>query len=158
MDSPDASKLGVTQTTVSALEHLWRPQALTEQLPPEIPIAILRLREVALKALEGLPPAGPPKSKAEGNGLMLSSRTNGGRSLPAYYLVYFLLIDFLRYPSLGQWEKTAWTVPVRYRGRLYGIEHRKMGLGIFAPNLDPNARMSVPPDDQAEEDATAFAN
>ena len=87
---------------------------------------------------------------------MLSSRTNGGRSLPAYYLVYFLLIDFLRYPSLGQWEKTAWTVPVRYRGRLYGIEHRKMGLGIFAPNLDPNARMSVPPDDQAEEDATAI--
>lgn len=130
---------------------------MTEQQPPAIPTEILRLREVALKALEDLPPAGPPRSDAEGRGLMLSSRTNGGRNLPAYYLVYFLLIDFLGYPSLGQWEKTAWTVPVRYRGRLYGIEHRKMGFGIFAPNLDPTARMSVPPDDQAEEDARAMS-
>lgn len=88
---------------------------------------------------------------------MLSARTNGGRSLPAYYLVYFLLIDLLGFPSLGQWEKTAWTVPVRYRGRLYGIEHRKMGLGIFAPNLDPLARMSGTPSEQAEEDARAIA-
>lgn len=88
---------------------------------------------------------------------MLSSRTNEGRGLPAYYLVYFLLIDLLGFPSLGQWEKTAWTVPVRYRGRLYGIEHRKMGLGVFAPNLDLTARMSGPPDEQAEEDARAIA-
>lgn len=88
---------------------------------------------------------------------MLSSRTNGGRGLPAYYLVYFLLIDLLGFPSLGRWEKTAWTVPVRYRGRLYGIEHRKMGLGVFAPNLDPTARRSGTPDEQAEEDGRAIS-
>ena len=129
---------------------------MTAQQLPAIPTEILRVREVALKALEELPPAGPPQSDAEGRGLMLSSRTNGGRGLPAYYLVYFLLIDFLGYPSLGQWEKTAWTVPVRYRGRLYGIEHRKSGLGIFAPNLDPVAQMSRRPDDKAEEDARAI--
>lgn len=128
-------------------------KAQPSTLPPEL----LRIREVALKALEDLEPADAPRSDAEGRGLMLSSRTNGGRSLPAYYLVYFLLIDLLGFPSLGQWEKTAWTVPVRYRGRLYGIEHRKMGLGVFAPNLDPTARMSGTPSEQAEDDARAIA-
>lgn len=123
---------------------------------PVLPPEILRIREVALNALEDLEPAGAPRSDAEGRGLMLSSRTDAGRGLPPYYLVYFLLIDLLRFPNLGQWEKTAWTVPVRYRGRLYGIEHRKMGLGVFAPNLDPAARMSAPPSEQAEEDARAI--
>lgn len=122
-------------------------------LPPEL----LRVREAALKVLEDLEPAGSPRSDAEGRGLMLSARTDGGRSLPPYYLVYFLLIDLLGFPSLGQWEKTAWTVPVRYRGRLYGIEHRKMGLGVFAPNLDPAARTSGTPSEQAEEDARDIA-
>lgn len=130
---------------------------MTTQQPSALPPEILRIHEAALNALQDLEPAGVPRSDAEGRGLMLSSRTNGGRGLPAYYLVYFLLIDLLGFPSLGKWEKTAWTVPVRYRGRLYGIEHRKMGLGIFAPNLDPTARMSGTPDEQAEEDARAIA-
>lgn len=114
------------------------------------------LRETARVALHELEPAGPPRSAEEGRGLMLSARTNAGRSLPPYYLVYFLLVDLLAFPSLGQWEKSAWTVPVRFRGRLYGIEHRKMGLGIFEPNLDPNARTSGRPTEQAEEDAAAI--
>lgn len=128
--------------------------ALKPQEPPEI----ARVRELALRSLANLPAAGPPRSEAEGRGLMLSSRTKAGRDLPDYYLVYFLLIDLLRYPSLGQWEKSAWTVPVRYQDRLYGIEHRKMGLGIFAPTLDPDARMSGTPSAQAEEDARAIAD
>lgn len=116
-----------------------------------------RIREAALKVLGALEPAGPLKSDIETRGLMLSSRTNGGRALPEYYLVYFLLVDLLGFPNLGQWEKVAWTVPVRYRGRLYGIEHRKMGLGIFAPTLDPNARMNAPPSEEAEADAREIA-
>lgn len=88
---------------------------------------------------------------------MLSSRTNGGRDLPPYYLVYFLLVDLLGFPNLGKWEKTAWTVPIRFQGRLYGIEHRKMGLGIFAPTLDANARMSARPTEAAEADARQIA-
>jgi len=28
---------------------------------------------------------------------------------------------------MGKWEKSAWTVPVRYQGRLYGIEHQLPG-------------------------------
>lgn len=122
-----------------------------------LPPAIQQVREKALKAIGILEPAGEPNSPNEPKGLMLSSRTNGGRNLPPYYLVYFLFVDLLGFPKLGQWEKSAWTVPVRYRGRLYGIEHRKMGLGIFAPNLDPNARMSTTPSEEAETDAREMA-
>lgn len=128
-------------------------EAGSSSLPP----AMQRVREAALKALGALEPAGAPKSQAEGKGLILSSRTDGGRDLPPYYLVYFLLVDLLGFPNLGKWEKVAWTVPVRYRGRLYGIEHRKMGLGIFAPNLDPNATMSTAPSEEAETDAREIA-
>lgn len=118
-----------------------------------LPEAMQRVRDAALKAIGELEPAGTPRSEAEPKGLFLSSRTNGGRDLPTYYLVYFLLVDLLRFPSMGKWEKTAWTVPVRYQGRLYGVEHRKMGLGIFAPNLDPDARMGTTPSEEAEADA-----
>jgi hypothetical protein len=72
-------------------------------------------------------------------------------------LVYFLLVDLIGFPSMGQWEKSAWTVPIRYRGRLYGVEHRKMGLGVFAPTIDPTARMSRPPSVEAEADAMEIA-
>lgn len=88
---------------------------------------------------------------------MLASRTNGGRTLPEHYLVYFLLVDLLGFPNMGQWEKVAWTIPVRYLGRLYGVERRKMGLGIFAPPSDPKASMSTPPSEQAESDAREIA-
>ncbi len=122
-----------------------------------LPGHLQRVHEAALKALGELEPAGAPKSEIEMRGLMLSSRTEGGRTLPEYYLVYFLLVDLLGFPHLGQWEKVAWTVPVRYRGRLYGVEHRKMGLGIFAPTLDPNARMSGRPSAETEADAREIA-
>lgn len=120
---------------------------------PALPEAMQRVRGIALKAIGTLEPAGALRSEVEPRGLILSSRTNGGRDLPPYYLVYFLLVDLLRFPSMGKWEKTAWTVPVRYQGRLYGVEHRKMGLGIFAPNLDPEARMGTTPNEEAEADA-----
>ncbi|MFD1712478.1 hypothetical protein ACFSF0_17910 [Ottowia flava] len=101
-------------------------------------------------------PAGKPRSN-ESKALMLSSRTNGGQSLPEYYLVYFLLVDLLGYENIGQWEKVAWIIPVRYRGRLYSIEHRKFGVGIFAPNHDPAASRSVTPSPEDESDASEIA-
>ncbi|MGJ7490899.1 hypothetical protein [Variovorax sp. ZT4R33] len=124
----------------------------------EFPPQVVRALDAAKRALVDIEPAGQPRSKTEGMGLVLSSRTRASYELPAYYLVYFLFVDALSYPSLGQWEKSAWTVPIRYRGRLFGIEHRKMGLGIFAPNLEPGARNSGTPTTQAEEDAIAIAD
>lgn len=122
-----------------------------------LPEAMQRVRDKVLRAIAELEPAGSPRSAAEPKGLFFSSRTNGGRDLPPYYLVYFLLVDLLQFPHMGRWEKSAWTVPVRYKGRLYGIEHRKMGLGIFAPNFDPGARTGTSPSEEAEADARAIA-
>jgi hypothetical protein len=126
--------------------------SVTAPLPPELEA----VREKARRALQEVPPAGPPRS-GESKALLLSSRTNGGRSLPEYYLVYFLLVDLLGYYHLGQWEKVAWVIPIRYRDRLYSIEYRKFGIGIFAPNHDPKARMSTSPSEEAESDAQGIA-
>lgn len=122
-----------------------------------LPEAMQRVRNKALRAIGELEPAGSPRSPDEPKGLFLSSRTNGGRDLPLYYLVYFLLVDLLQFPHMGRWEKSAWTVPVRYKGRLYGIEHRKMGLGIFAPNLDHGSGIGTSPSEEAEADAREIA-
>lgn len=121
-----------------------------------LPSELEPIRKKALEALKDVPSAGPCRG-GESKALMLSSRTNGGRSLPEYYLVYFLLVDLLGYQNLGQWEKVAWIVPIRYEDRLYSIEHRKFGVGVFAPNHDPAARMSTTPSEQAESDARTIA-
>lgn len=62
---------------------------------------------------------------------MSAKRTDAGRNLPAYYLIYFLLVDLLDFRNNGQWEKTAWSVTVEYEGTPFLIDHRKFGLGIF---------------------------
>ncbi|MGN6224310.1 hypothetical protein [Pseudoxanthomonas sp.] len=118
-----------------------------------MPPLVNSAREAALKALGDLRPVRPPLFENDSRTLWLSSRTEAGRDLPSYFLVYFLLVDFLEFPHMGKSEKSAWTVPVRYRGRLYGVEHRKMGLGVFAPSLDPDARMSGKPTEDQEADA-----
>ena len=59
-------------------------------------------------------------------------RTEAGRSLPEYYLVFFLLVDLLDFRWLGKEEKVAWSIPVQLNGHLFHVEHRKMGLGVFS--------------------------
>ena len=59
-------------------------------------------------------------------------RTPASGRLPQPYLVYFLLVDLLGFKHLGQGEKVAWTVPVELEGRTFFIEHRKLGMGVFA--------------------------
>lgn len=124
-------------------------------LPPNLEHA----RNAALAALGDIKPAGPSQGDDESHALMMASRTNGGRDLPPYYLVYFLLVDLLGFANLGQSEKVAWIVPIRYLGRLYSIEHRKMGPGIFAPTYKQDLRKigravaSGIPSNEAEQDA-----
>ncbi|WP_092969810.1 hypothetical protein [Ralstonia sp. NFACC01] len=120
-----------------------------EALPPEL----LAVRDAALSAMDDLVPAGPPASKDESKSFFLSSWTKAGRDLPPHYLVHFLLIDLLRFPCLGRWEKVAWAVPVRLGRKLYGVEHRKMGMGVFAPNSNPSARSSGVASEGEESDA-----
>lgn len=119
----------------------------------ELPHKLHATQAAAKSALGSIVPAGNPRSDAEAKALMLSSRTNAGRDLPPYYLVYFLLVDLLKFPHIGRGEKTAWTVPIRLNGRLYSIEHAKFGIGVFAPTLDEKATRNEKPSIKAESDA-----
>jgi hypothetical protein len=96
-------------------------------LPPELELT----RAAARRAIGPIKPADPSAHK---NFPFGGQRTNGGRSLPPYYLVYFLLVDLLGFPNLGQFEKVAWSVPIEFDGNVFWIEHRKMGLGVFIDN------------------------
>lgn len=95
---------------------------------------IEEIRSRCLKAIAPLRSAGPG-TPAEKHFLFTAKRTDAGRSLPPYYLVYFLLVDLLGFRNFGQFEKVAWSVPVEYNGKVLLIEHRKFGLGIFAGNV-----------------------
>lgn len=98
-----------------------------------LPDHLERVRAAAERAIAPIRPAGE-STDAPQNLLISAQRTDASRNLPPYYLVYFLLVDLLKFKNLGQFEKLAWSVPVDYKGKAYLIEHRKMGLGIFVDN------------------------
>lgn len=90
------------------------------------------MRARALRALRDVRPANA-QTQALADFWSKAQRTEAGRRLPEYYLVYFLLVELLRFPHRGPEEKVAWTVPIDFRGILFTLEHRKMGLGLFHP-------------------------
>ena len=56
--------------------------------------------------------------------------------LPEYYLVYFLLVELLSFRNLGQFEKVAWSVPIRFQWEgVFLIEHRKFWSRRFRPEI-----------------------
>jgi hypothetical protein len=91
------------------------------------PEEIETIREKAMKGIAPLKPA-ELNSRYE----MGTIRTKAGYKLPQHYLVYFLLGELLKFPYGGRGEKVAWSIPVDYGGSFASIEHRKLGLGIFA--------------------------
>lgn len=105
------------------------------------------LEHVRQKALRAIAPLKPvdASTKADPKLLFNARRTDAGRQLPPYYLVYFLLIDLLDFKNIGQFEKVAWSVPVDYEGQAFVIEHRKLGLGVFAedPGRDEEAAREI---------------
>lgn len=101
------------------------------QIPPELEL----LRERAARAIAPLKPFVSNTDNDSGT-LYLASRTHAGRDLPPYYLVYFLLVELLGFKNAGQFEKVAWSIAVDWNGRGFLIEHRKMGIGLFAQDLE----------------------
>lgn len=101
----------------------------------DLPAHFLPLRESALKAIA---PIRPPDSNtvADGNFLFSAERTRAGNKLPPYYLIYFLLVQLLGFENLGRSEKVAWSVPIDFHGRAFLIEHRKLGVGVFAHDAE----------------------
>ena len=92
------------------------------------------LEAIKAKARKAIAPLGP----ADPNAAFWGDRTEAGRSLPPYYLVYFLLVELLGFKDLGREEKVAFSIPVEINGTVLMIEHRKFGLGIFAKDLAAN--------------------
>lgn len=97
-----------------------------------LPLELLPVREAAQRALGAVRPGQITNLRALLNG----RRSRAGQSLPPYYLVYFLLVDLLGFRNLGRFDKVAWSVPVEYKGATYLIDHRKMGLGVFADDVE----------------------
>lgn len=60
-----------------------------------------------------------------------AKRTDAGRKITSYYLVYFLLVDLMEFKNDGQFDKVAWSVRIEYKGIPFVVEHRKMGIGVF---------------------------
>ena len=105
-----------------------------------------KTKERAARAIAPLKPA-DEQSIAPKDMLFAARKTNASQHLPEHYLVYFLLVGLFDYKDLGQWEKLAYSIPVDFNGTAYLIEHRKLGLGLFA--ADPETQ---------EGDATAIVD
>jgi len=95
------------------------------------------IKPIKERALQAISPLKTPNSDPDNIKRLLfgAKRTYAGRKLPPYYLVYFLLVDLLGFNNLGRFDKTAWSVPVEYKGKAFLIEHGKFGVGVFAATL-----------------------
>lgn len=101
----------------------------------QMSIDIEKYKQNALKILSPIKPA-DNKTKAENNFLFSAIRSDAGRDIQDYYLVYFLFVNLLGFKNLGKFEKIAWSIPIDYNGKAFLIEHRKFGVGIFIQNKD----------------------
>lgn len=60
--------------------------------------------------------------------------------IPLPYMVYLTLVVLLGFPHWGREEKTAWSIPVTYKGVPFLIAHRKFGLRVDMPNSDQSTQ------------------
>ena len=139
-DVPDEFK-GVQELVKLTLDRSDALHAERMNLPPELHA----VRDAARRAILPLK-AADTNTQAETNLLFIAERTEAGETLPAYYLVYFLLVELLEFRDLGRSEKIAWSIPIDFNGVAYLIEHRKFGVGIFArkaPETEQDAQRIV---------------
>jgi len=91
---------------------------------------IEKYKQTALKLLTPIKPIDNNTLKKD-NFFFTAERSNAGRELQEYFLVYFLFNDLLGFKNLGKFEKIAWSFPIDYKGRAFLIEYRKFGIGVF---------------------------
>ena len=103
---------------------------------PAIPKEFEPTRDAAKRAINPLKPADTSTKAPSRDFLFSAARSDAGRKLPPYYLVYFLLVELLGFKNLGQFEKVSWSIPVDLDGVAYLIEHRKLGVGVFVQNKE----------------------
>src|SRR6266550_6140783 len=95
----------------------------------ELPRDLEQLREHARRAIAPIVPA-QDSARVNLDNWASAHRTDAGRALPPYYLVYFLLVDLLSFPNLGRSEKIDWVVPIDFNGTTFTVEHQKFGVGV----------------------------
>lgn len=95
------------------------------------------LREIKERVLSALSPIRQVDESriAQNDFLWWGKRTNAGRSLPEHYLVFFLFSNLLGFRNMGLGEKVAWSFPIDFNGKIFLIDYRKLGVGVFASNL-----------------------
>jgi hypothetical protein len=91
---------------------------------PSLPKELEAVRAAASRAINPIKPADATTQAPDDNFLFDAKRSDAGRNLPPYYLVYFLLVDLLGFKNLGRFEKLAWSIPIDLDGVAYLIEHR----------------------------------
>lgn len=113
-------------------------------MPASRPVNLEQVRDAARRALDQVLPA-VESTFADKNFLFNACRSEASRDLPPYYLIYFVLVDLLKFKNLGKFEKISWSVPLDYRGRAFLIEHRKFGVGVFVqnPETDENDEREI---------------
>ncbi len=96
------------------------------------------LEKFKIEIFQILKPISPvsEKTRADKDFLFSAQKTEESKSLPEYYLCYFLFIDLLGFRNLGQFEKVSWSIPIDYLGEAYLLEHRKFGFGLFAKDKE----------------------
>jgi hypothetical protein len=96
-----------------------------------IPLELEAVREMAGRAILPIKSAGA-NDRSEASPSFRTVRTDAGKKLPPYYLIYFLLVDVLGFRSEGPYEKMSWSVTIDFEGARYTIAHVKSGLHLFA--------------------------
>ncbi len=61
--------------------------------------------------------------------------SNISKYLPPHYLIYFLLVDLLKFKDVGKSEKIVWSIPIDFNSEVFFIEYRKSGCDIFTTNV-----------------------
>ncbi|QSB18902.1 hypothetical protein JN403_21155 [Pseudomonas sp. 15A4] len=89
------------------------------------------IRKSAQQAL-GIIKAADGNTRADKHFLFNRKQVITRRKLPPYYLVYFLMVDLLRFKDLGRFEKIDWSIPIDFNGIAFLLEHGKFGLGVYA--------------------------
>ena len=95
-----------------------------------LPQDLLVVKGAAEQALAPIRPV-TDATDAKRDFLFTAHRSDASCELPAYYLIYFLLVDLLGFKNLGRFEKISWSVPIDFNGRAFLVEHRKFGVGVF---------------------------
>lgn len=95
-----------------------------------IPKELEAFRAKAQKAIWPIAPL-TKDTNCEGSFSVFGQQDSLEKDLPPYYLIYFLLVEFLGFEDLGKGEKTAWTIPIDYKQNPFFVSYRKFGVRIL---------------------------